>query len=534
MAAILQGSTTTPPSQTTIGPLLRQLVSHHGPKPALRVPWQNRTSTYTALDLASQTVARALINSGAAAGDHIGILAGNRHEYLEIFLGAARIGCAVVCLSCAYTVAEAENALRGSVFVAGTIGNRDMGPAIEHVERLIHDKESELKEVVVIGDESAQQTTYAQFLERASSSPISDTELRLLEDAVESTSPVLLQFTSGTTGNPKVSVLTSSGILNNGQYVGDRMQLTPNDTIVCPPPLFHTFGIVVGFLASMTHGSSFVLPSDIFNAEAAVKATISCHGTALLGVPTMFLAELEWMKKHDQWPSTLRTGIIGGSIVSQSIMKRIKTEMGLGWMLIAYGTTETSPISFLCSSKDNAEQRHGSVGRVLPNTAAKVVDPSGKTMQVGERGEICVSGHGLQKCYYRNPAKTEETMRKDEDGVEWFRTGDEGGENIYPAEIEEGLVSHSGVSEACVVGVKDEYYGEVVVAFLKGFANVPRPSDQELALLIKTRLARHKVPRHILWVGDADVVEDYPKTSSGKHQKHVLSTIAQGVIAARA
>jgi acyl-CoA synthetase (AMP-forming)/AMP-acid ligase II len=361
----------------------------------------------------------------------------------------------------------------------------------------------------------------------------------------------------------------SSNLLNNARFVGDAMHLSPSDIICCPPPLFHCFGLVLGFLASFTHGSSIVFPSDFFDVHKVVHAIISENATVLLGVPTMYVSELEVLSKIGQRPRHLRTGLASGSSVSHGLMNELREKMGVQKMLIAYGMTETSPVTFITSLEDEDEKGTKTVGRVVPHTSAKVVGKNGEILGRGERGELCTSGFALQKGYWRNEEKTKEVMRADGDGVLWMHTGDEaiidedgyahitgrikdliirgessiyfecglelltmlkGGENIFPREIEERIMSHPSITEASVIGVKDERYGEVVGCFVKAAEGLPRITDDAMKQWVGEKLGRHKTPQHTFWIGDRDVGSDFPKTGSGKHQKHIMRDLANRLV----
>lgn len=326
----------------------------------------------------------------------------------------------------------------------------------------------------------------------------------------------------------------------------------------------------MGVLGAFTHGSSIVFPSSQFNANLILDSIESEHCTVLYGVPTMFLVELEANKKRRRNMSSLKKALAAGSLVPQTVMNRLKQEMNLETVLIAYGMTETSPVSFGTGFDDPAECRLNSVGTVFPHTRAKIIDLEGNIVPRGVRGEICTSGYGLQKGYLKNPEKTAEAMRSDPDGVLWMHTGDEGiiddqgycrvtgrikdtiirgkwnmaharllivcqlyesnkqtagGENIMPTEIEERLLAHECVVEASVVGLPDEKYGEVVACFLRQEETYARPDNADISGWVQQTLGRHKAPKHVYWIGDAGVGQDFPKTGSGKHQKHILRDI---------
>jgi acyl-CoA synthetase (AMP-forming)/AMP-acid ligase II len=347
------------------------------------------------------------------------------------------------------------------------------------------------------------------------------------------------------------------------------MSLSSNSIVCCPPPLFHCFGLVMGFLAAFTHGSSIVFPSESFDAGAVLDTIAAEKCTAVLGVPTMFLAELDLNHKKKVKITTVKNALAAGSPVPQAVMNRLDREMGIKDILIAYGMTETSPVTFMTSSTDSHERRLKTVGTILPHTAAKIVDKEGNVVRRSQRGEICVSGYALQKGYFENELKTKEVMQMDGNGVLWMHTGDEGlidesgyctitgrikdviirgkklkdprlsqyttdcrkgGENIFPVEIEERLLAHPSIGEASVVGHSDERYGEVVACFLRHNARAPRPTLPEVSKWVKEALGGHKAPKHVWWIGDPGIGDDFPKTGSGKHQKHILRAIGQRLI----
>lgn len=323
----------------------------------------------------------------------------------------------------------------------------------------------------------------------------------------------------------------------------------------------------MGFSASFCHGSKIMFPSATFDATASVKASIQEKATVLHGVPTMFLAVLEDLKKRSQQLTRIRTGIAAGAPVPASLMERLEREMGVRGILIAYGMTETSPVTFMTSLDDSRDKMHASIGKVFPHTAAKVIDGDGNTVPRGARGGICTSGYSHQKGYWREDKKTAEVMKRDADGVLWMHTGDEGfiddkgyghvtgrikdliirgkwiglfplllkaesvsnqgmertsgGENISPAEIEDHLLTHPRIKECCVVGLEDGRYGEVVSCFLRG-TDTDRVSDQEVKDWVTKHLGRIKAPQHIFWIGEEHVGRELPRTGSGKYQKHLI------------
>lgn len=354
---------------------------------------------------------------------------------------------------------------------------------------------------------------------------------------------VNIQFTSGTTSMPKAAMLAHTSILNNGKQIGDRMLLTPDDVICCPPPLFHCFGCILGYMATATHGSCIVFPSEAFDARASLKAVQENDATGLYGVPTMFLAELELLADGAVARTgldKLRTGIAAGSSVPRELMSRLHRELNLTQLTICYGMTETSPVSCMTTTDDPLEKRLDSVGRLLPHVQAKVVDPKdwGRVLNTGEKGELAVSGYLVMKGYWGDRVKTQEVLKADEDGRLWMHTGDEaemddegyvkitgrikdliikGGENIHPLEVENCLLSHPGVNEVSVVGLPDERYGEAVAAFVvRRHSKEGGVSEQDVRKWVRERLSHHLVPKYVFWV------DEYPKTASGKIQKYKL------------
>lgn len=347
---------------------------------------------------------------------------------------------------------------------------------------------------------------------------------------------VNIQFTSGTTAMPKAACLSHRSILNNGSQIGDRMLLTPNDIVCCPPPLFHCFGCILGYMATATHGSSIVFPSESFNARAALKAVQEEKCTALYGVPTMFLEELNLIETGEvsgDGFQHLRTGIAAGSSIPAELMRKLHRVLNLTELTICYGMTETSPVSAMTTTDDPIDKRINTVGRLMPHVEAKVVNPADKSqiLPVNTRGELAVSGYLLMKEYWDDPARTVEVMIADGEGKVWMhvsltynplvrkqpnmpsQTGDEasmsadgyvtitgrikdliirGGENIHPLEIENCLLAHPNVTDVSVVGVPDERYGEVVAAFVVAREQASKPpTTEEIQNWVREKLSNH-------------------------------------------
>ena len=363
---------------------------------------------------------------------------------------------------------------------------------------------------------------------------------------------VNIQFTSGTTSMPKAACLTHRSILNNGKSIGDRMLLTEKDIVCCPPPLFHCFGCILGYMATATHGSAIVFPAEAFNAEATLRSVQEERCTALYGVPTMFNAELELIQNgtvSTDGFQYLRTGIAAGSSIPAELMRKLHKTLNLTELTICYGMTETSPVSAMTTTDDPLEKRINTVGRLLPHVEAKVVDPQDwrKTLPIGTRGELAVNGYLVMQGYWGDPKKTMEVLVPDEDGRLWMhvrlrasphqnhllcpplstcitpsanspspdttaQTRDEalmdpdgyvqitgrikdmiirGGENIHPFEVENCILGHRGVAEVSVVGLADERYGEVVAAFVVRTAQGVQVTAEEIREWVKGRLSRH-------------------------------------------
>ena len=339
----------------------------------------------------------------------------------------------------------------------------------------------------------------------------------LPEQSLHPDEVVNIQFTSGTTSVPKAACLTHRSILNNGKSIGDRMLLTEQDIVCCPPPLFHCFGCILGYMATATHGSSIVFPTEAFDPYATLKAVQEEKCTALYGVPTMFIAELELLQNNTV-PYTgfeyLRTGIAAGSSIPAELMRKLHKILNLTELTICYGMTETSPVSAMTTTDDPLEKRIDSVGKLLPHVEAKVVSPADplKVLLVGERGELAVHGYLVMKEYWNAPDRTAEVMIPDIDGKVWMHTGDEaemdedgyikitgrikdiiirGGENIHPLEVENCIFGLEAVREVSVVGVADERYGEVVAAF------VVRKERQDLTANEVRKWVRDKLSHHL-------------------------------------
>lgn len=554
ISSLTHGPTDIPLWHKTIGAILKEQAQQYGDRTAIIVPWQNARLSFQDLQTSSEATARALLATGIRMGEMVAIMAGNRIEYIDFFLAAAKIGCPLVVLNNTYTPTELVSALSRTcakvVLIADNISSRSLSIHIEKIKTSRATGElPALGHVVTLSSRSEKGSrypagTYKSFLEGGSR--VSVNKLRAAEGAVKDEDVVNVQFTSGTTGLPKAALLTHRNILNNGRFVGTRMHLTSEDIVCCPPPLFHCFGIVMGFLNTLSHGASIVFPSDTFDPSLTLDAIAAECCTALLGVPTMFIAQLENLKSKPYKINTVRVGLASGAPVPIALQERLSKEMGMSGVLIAYGMTEVSPVSTMMDVGDPEIRKKGGLGRVMPHNSVKIVDLEGRILPRGSRGEICSSGYALMKGYLNNSKATNEAMRRDENGVLWMHTGDEGiiddqgyahitgrikdmiirgGENIFPAEIEERLLTHSAIAEVSVIGLPDEKYGEIVGCFLRAVEGETKPGDAEIRQWVGSKLGRHKIPTWIFWIGQQGVADDFPKTGSGKHQKHLLRAL---------
>ncbi|KAJ5114920.1 hypothetical protein NUU61_000679 [Penicillium alfredii] len=536
--SIIEGPTEPKLLDLTLGQLLSQQAEQYGDKECLCFPWTGARLTYTNLNDESMRVARGLLALGIQKGDRIGILAGNCEQYVSVFFAAARIGVVLVVLNSTYTPSEIYYALNHTatecrvLFMTPYIGQNALHKVLN---KLRHESElgAILEDIIILRGSYKDFSTYDKVIQLGLSQPtyiLQDREVGLSPDEVCN-----MQFTSGSTGNPKAAMLTHHNLVNNSRFIGDRMKLSSVDIICCPPPLFHCFGLVLGMLAAVSHGAKIIFPSEIFDPRVVLRAISDEKCTALHGVPTMFEAILSLPRPSNFDSSNLRTGIIAGAPVSQTLMKRLLEELNMREFTSSYGLTEASPTCFNAFTTDSIHARLTTVGKVLPHARAKVIDAQGHIVPVGQRGELCIAGYQLTKGYWQNPKATAETLVTDRDGVTWLKTGDEAsldqdgycGENIYPLEIEERLASHPKIELASVVGIPDRKYGEVVGAFVAVLPNSrPRPSDEELRSWTREKLSRHKAPQYIFVFGEDGIQSTIPMTGSGKIRKVELREMA--------
>lgn len=520
----------------TIGAALRRAAAHYPNREALVFPQQRFRATWADYDRHVDAVARGLLALDIRKGDHVAVWATNWPEWTLLFMAAARIGAVLVTVNPAYKTHELAYALRQSdaraLFLIDRFKSSDYYAMIGEVrERL-----PELRWVVSMKhDAPAGMLGWSQFLGIGQN--VSEDELHFREAELEPDDPINLQYTSGTTGFPKGVLLTHRNILLNGWWIGECQGFSQEDRVCVPVPFYHCFGIVIGTVCCCVHEAAMLVPGEYFDAEAVLDCVEAERATALYGVPTMFVAELE----HDTFAgrdlSSLRTGVMAGSPCPIEIMNRVVRDMGAKEVTIAYGLTEASPVITQTLADDPVELKVSTVGRPIPGVDVRIVDPStGVVLGDGEQGELQARGPNVMLGYYAMPEATAEAILPGG----WLRTGDlavrdpngyyritgrikdmiiRGGENIYPREIEEFLYTHPAVESAQVVGVPDARFGEEVCAWIKlkkGFET----DVEEMRTFCRTKLAYFKVPRYVKFV------DEFPLTVTGKVQKFRIREMA--------
>ncbi|KAJ5322830.1 hypothetical protein N7452_011119 [Penicillium brevicompactum] len=554
-SSILAGPTEPPLLSITLGQLLRIQASNYTNHECLVAPWTKARWTYADLDNEADHLARGMLAMGIQKGDRVGIMAGNCEQYVSVFFAASRVGAILVVLNNNYTPSELYYALDHSgcniLFITPLIGKHNLQEVLAKLGPM--PKESgaskSLHEVVILRGVYHGFSTYNDIIVRGTSQAAHVVKCR--EAELEPNDVCQLQFTSGSTGDPKAAMLTHYNLVNNSRFIGNRLNLTPADVLCCPPPLFHCFGLVLGMLAVVTCGSKIVLPSEIFDPKAILHAVSEEKCSAIHGVPTMFQEILSIPKPKNFDVSNMRTGIIAGAPVPRPLMERLFEELNMTEFTSSYGLTEASPTCFNAYTTDGLHARLNTVGKIMPHARAKVADTQGNPVPIGQRGELCLAGYQVMKGYWKNPAKTAETLAIDCEGTIWLKTGDEaffnkngyctitgrfkdiiirGGENIYPLEIEERLTEHPAVELACVIGIPDRKYGEVVGAFIQLSSGKTRPSDEDLRVMTQETLGRHKTPRHIFVFGEGIIPSTVPVTGSGKVRKVELRQMATVVL----
>ena len=524
------GPTDVPLLDETIGANLARTVARFGDREALVVPYQDIRYTYSEFDAAVDVVARGLLAEGIAKGDRVGMWSPNNAEWVLVQYATAKIGAILVNINPAYRTSELEYALRQSgcrlLISAPTFLTSDYRAMVAEVRGRTPDLER------TIFLESPEWEALLDAGRQGPGEELLDRQASLRPD-----DPINIQYTSGTTGFPKGATLSHRNILNNAYFVAERCGYTEEDRVCIPVPFYHCFGMVLGNLACTTRGAAIVVPGPSFDPEAVLRTIEAERCTSLYGVPTMFIAELEHPDFERYDLSSLRTGIMAGAPCPVEVMKRVISDMSMTEVTIAYGMTETSPVSTQTTADDDLERRVSTVGTVLPHIEVKIIDPeTGETVERGVSGELCTRGYSVMVGYWNDPERTAEAI--DDEG--WMHTGDlavmdaegyvqivgrikdmiiRGGENIYPREIEEFLITHPDIVDAQVIGVPDEKYGEQVMAWIQARSGSGL-TEEDVQEFCRGRIAHFKVPAYVAFI------DEFPMTVTGKIQKFKLREMA--------
>jgi fatty-acyl-CoA synthase len=521
----------------TIGADLAATAAAYPERDALVERASGRRWTYAEFDTAVDGLARAMIGFGIAKGDRVGIWSPNCAEWVLVQYAAARAGAILVNLNPAYREHEIRYALNQSgtrlLFAATRVKTSDYVGLVEAVRGDCPG----LEHVVHIGT-----AAWDEFAGRAAG--VTAEDLLDREAALAPDDPVNIQYTSGTTGFPKGATLSHRNILGNGFQVAETQGWTYEDRVCLPVPLYHCFGMVMGNLGATSHGACMVLPGQLFDPADTLAAVAAERCTVLYGVPTMFIAELALLEKDpgEYDLSSLRTGVMAGSPCPVEVMKKVISEMGMADVTIAYGMTETSPVSTQTRRDDSLERRVATVGRVHPHVEIKIVDPdSGATAAVGTPGELCTRGYSVMLGYWDEPERTAEAV--DPEG--WMHTGDlaemdgdgyvaivgrikdmviRGGENVYPREVEEFLYTHPDIEDVQVIGVPDEKYGEELMAWVRLRPGAEALTAEALRAFAEGKLAHYKIPRYV------HLVDGFPMTVTGKVRKVEMREMAVEIL----
>jgi fatty-acyl-CoA synthase len=512
----------------TIGENLERTVARVPDSDALVSVHQDLRYTYAELDAAVDLLARGMLDAGLERGDRLGVWSPNRAEWALVQFATAKIGVILVNINPSYRVSELEYALRhsgcrwliatqecrGTDYVAMVQSVRGSLPSLERAAFFDTDEWAELAD-----------------------GGSTEAALRARMAELDFDDPINIQYTSGTTGFPKGATLSHHNILNNGYFVAGLLDYTEADRVCIPVPLYHCFGMVMANLGATNHGACMVYPAEMFNPEDTLRACAQERCTSLYGVPTMFIAELEHPRFSEFDLGSLRTGIMAGSPCPIEVMKRVMNDMGIAEMSIAFGMTETSPVTTQVRTDDTLEHRCETVGQVMPHMEIKIIDPlTGHTQPRGEPGEFLARGYSVMRGYWNDPERTAEAI----DSSRWMHTGDlatmdeqgyvrivgrskdmviRGGENVYPREIEEFLYTHPEIADVQVIGVPDERYGEELMAWVvvrEGGAL----TEDGVREFCRDRIAHYKVPRYV------KLVDSFPMTVTGKVQKYRMREAA--------
>ncbi|HRK42833.1 MAG TPA: AMP-binding protein [Gemmobacter sp.] len=552
-AALVRGPKATPLLEATIPALLARCVAARPGAEAAVFRATGLRLSWTEFANRVDRLATGFLHLGITRGDRVGIWAPNRLEWVLTQFATARIGAILVNVNPAYRKSEVEYALRHVGVRALVVAERfktsdylgmlaellpelaDCAPGQLAAARL-----PDLRMVIRMGEGH---TPGMLTFDALAATPADPAQLDAITARLRPEDAINIQFTSGTTGLPKGATLSHRNIVNNAQCVTDRMRLTDADRLCIPVPLYHCFGMVMGVLGCVSQGATMVFPGEGFEPAATLATVAEERCTALYGVPTMFSAMLACEGFAGFTLSSLRTGIMAGSPCPIEVMKRVQAEMHMTEVTIAYGMTETSPVSFQSFTDDPLEKRVSTVGRIHPHLEVKLVDVTGATVAPGEIGELCTRGYSVMKGYWGEPAKTAEAI----DAEGWMRTGDlavidrdgycsivgrvkdmliRGGENIYPREIEEFLYRHPHIREVQVVGIPDPHFGEEICACI--LTDDPGLTAEDVRAFCRGEIAHYKVPRHVAFL------DAFPMTVTGKVQKFILRETMIARLAERA
>jgi fatty-acyl-CoA synthase len=538
------GTSNQPLLYRTVGQLLDDARVQWPERLALVSRHQQVRLTYAELGARVDAFAAGLVALGLKPGDRIGIWSPNTLEWVITQFATAKAGLILVNINPAYRLAELEYALNKvectALVTASTFKSSDylgmlrtLAPELAHCApgALTAAKLPHLKTLIAL-DEAPQPGMYRFSDIPSLGGAAEQAELVRLANLLQPDDPINIQFTSGTTGMPKGATLTHFNIVNNGYFVGQAMHFTAEDRLCIPVPLYHCFGMVMGVLTCVSHGAAMIFPSDAFEPKAVLEAVAAERCTALHGVPTMFIAELDHPEFSRYDLGSLRTGIMAGAPCPIEVMKRVLNEMHMSGVTIAYGMTETSPVSFQSKPDEPLERRVSTIGRIHPHVQVKIVDTEGRTVPRGEKGELCTRGYSVMQGYWNDEERTRDAI----DAAGWMHTGDlaviddegycnivgrvkdmiiRGGENVYPREIEEFLFRHPKIQDVAVFGVPDARFGEQIAAWVR-LREGETADAEEIRAFCQGQIAHYKIPHYVRFV------QEFPMTVTGKIQKFMM------------
>ena len=518
------GPTDNPVLEQTIGANFEETVRRNPDAEALVDVASGHRWTYGELNADVNLICRGLMALGIEADERVGIWAPNCAEWTIVQYATAKIGAILVNINPAYRTHELDYVLNQSG--VRTLISATAFKASDYVAMVdeVRPQCAALREVIFLG------TDDWEDLERRAGD-VTEDDLRTRMAGLTNTDPINIQYTSGTTGFPKGATLSHRNILNNGYFTTELIKLRPGDRLCIPVPFYHCFGMVMGNLGCTSHGTTMVIPAPGFDPGLTLKAVEQERCTGLYGVPTMFIAMQNHLESAERDLSSLRTGIMAGAVCPIEVMKHCVNDMNMTEVAIAYGMTETSPVSCQTLIDDDLERRTSSVGRAHPHVEIKIVDPeAGDEVERGQPGEFCTRGYSVMQGYWRDEDKTREAI--DDDG--WMHTGDlgvmredgycnvvgrikdmviRGGENVYPREVEEFLYTHADIEDAQVIGVPDEKYGEEICAWIRMKPDRPALDVDAVKAFATGKLAHYKIPRYV------HIVDEFPMTVTGKVRK---------------